>query len=522
MEAAENITVEQLVGVLRRRWLIPVVLALVGGAAAFAVSLQTPQSYQASASVLVGASESLPLIGNISTNPQSLSAATAADLIHTRTIAARVQHALPTARSTSDLLSRVVASPDSQSGIVTVTGRGASGVEAAAIANGFASEFVNMRAAAPYVRLTKAVAAVKAQLRIVPRTGAAHAALASQLSELRAMAALPTSDAQVVDTAVPARSPSSPQVVRDTLAGLGVGLLLGLLAACILEALDPRVKTSDELHRLVPMPQLAGVPLVVFRRGLRLRDRSRKQPRVLTVAKQHSEPFERLRTSLLVFNGERELKTVLVTSPSHEKEGKTTVAANLAVALGKIGLRVCVVDADLRRPRLARHFGFESAERGLVDVLGGAPLESAILHFPLPNAPVFNGNGNGPLHALEIAVLPAGKPTTSPAELLASKQMQNTIDELESLYDMVVLDCAPLLAASDAMPIVARACGTVLVVRLFQTPRKAAVRAVRVIEGAHGSLMGVVATGVPSRELREEGFGPWPAESTSSVAARVS
>ncbi len=522
MEAAENITFEQLVGVLRRRWLIPMTLAFVGAAAAFAVSLQTPQSYKASASVLVGASESLPLIGSISTNPQSLSAATAADLIHTRTIAARVQQALPTSRSTSDLLSRVVASPDSQSGIVTVTGRGASGVEAAAIANGFASEFVKMRAAAPYVRLTKAVAAVKAQLLTVPRTGAEHAALKSQLSELRAMAALPTSDAQVVDRAVPARSPSSPRVVRDTLAGLGVGLLLGLLAAFLLEALDPRVKTSDELQRLVPMPQLAGVPLVVFRRGFHLRKRSRKQPRVLAVAKQHSEPFERLRTSLLVFNGERELKTVLVTSPSHEKEGKTTVAANLAVALGKIGLRVCVVDADLRRPRLARHFGFENAERGLVDVLAGAPLESAISHFPLSSAPVQNGNGSAPLHALEIAVLPAGRPTTSPAELLASKQMQNTLDELESMYDIVVLDCAPLLAASDAMPLVARACGTVLVVRLFQTPRKAAVRAARVIERAHGSLLGVVTTGVPSRELREEGFGPWPAESTSSVAARVS
>jgi Mrp family chromosome partitioning ATPase len=525
MEAAQNITFEQLVGVLRRRWLIPVLLTLVGTAAAFAVSLQTAKAYESSASVLVGASESLPLIGIVS-SPQSLSAATAADLIHTRTIAARVQTVLRTSRSTGDLLARVVASPNSQSGIVTVTGTGASGAEAAQIANAFAGEFVKTRAEAPYVRLTKAVAAVKRQLRGVPSTGAAHDALTAQLTQLRAMAALPTSDAQIADRAVPASGASSPRVLRDALAGLGVGLLLGLLVAFLLESLDPRVKTSDELHRLVPVPQLAGVPLAVFRRGLRLRKRSRLQPRVLAAAKQHFEPFERLRTSLLVFNGERELKTVLVTSPSDEKEGKTTVAANLAVALGKIGLRVVVVDADLRRPRLGRHFGFEHAERGLVDVLAGAPLESAISHFPLPDAPILgsngNGNGHGPAHTPEIAVLPAGKTTTSPAELLASKQMQNVIDELESMYDIVVLDCAPLLAASDAMPLVARACGTVLVVRLFQTPRKAAVRAVKVIERAHGSLMGVVATGVPPRELREEGFGPWPSESTSSVAARVS
>jgi tyrosine-protein kinase len=523
MDVAENITLGQLVGVLRRRRLTPVLLMLVGTAAAFAVSLQAPKAYTASASVLVGASEGLPLFGNVS-SPQTLSAATAADLIHTRTIAARVQHALHTPRSTADLVSRVVASPNSQSGIVTVTGRGASGAEASAIANGFASEFVKTRAEAPYVRLTKAVAAVKAQLRSVPRKGAEHDALSSQLSQLRAMAALPTSDAQVADRAVPPVSPSAPRIVRDTLAGLGVGLLLGLLAAFLLEALDPRIKTSDELHRLVPVPQLAGVPLAVFRRGLRLRKRSRNQPRVLASAKLHNEPFERLRTSLLVFNGERELSSVLVTSPSDEKEGKTTVAANLAVALGKIGLRVCVVDADLRHPRLGRHFGFGDAELGLVDVLAGASLESAVVHFPLPDAPALNGNGNGhgSLYVPEIAVLPAGKLTASPAELLASRQMQSTIDELESMYDIVVLDCAPLLAASDAMPIVARACGTVLVVRLFQTPRKAVVRAARVVERAHGSLMGVVATGVPPRELREEGLGPWPAESTSSVAARVS
>lgn len=524
MQAADNITFEQLVGVLRRRSLIPLVLTLVGAVAAFAVTLQSPKSYEASASVLVGGSEaSLPLgLGTISTGT-ALSPSTAASLIHTRTIAVRAKTALRTTRSPDGLLGMVAATPNNQSGIVTVTGRAPSGAEAAAIANAFAGEFVKTRAEAPYVRLKKAVAAVSRQLRSVPPTGNQHDALASQLSQLRAMAALPTSDAQIADAAVPSTAAASPRVLRDTLAGLGVGLLLGLFVAFLLEALDPRIKTSDELHRLVPVPQLAGVPLAVFRRGFRLGKR-RKQLRVLAAARDHNEPFERLRTSLLVFNGERELRTVLVTSPTDEKEGKTTVAANLAVALAKIGLRVCVVDADLRRPRLGRHFGFGNADRGLVDVLAGAKLESALSHFPLPDAPVIggNGNGSGPEHMPEIAVLPAGKGTTSPAELLASKQMQNVIDELESMYDIVVLDCAPLLAASDAMPLVSRACGTVLVVRLFQTPRKTAVRAVRVIERAHGSLLGVVATGVPPRELREEGFGPWPSESTSSVAARVS
>src|SRR5207244_8408963 len=108
----------------------------------------------------------------------------------------------------------------------------------------------------------------------------------------------------------------------------------------------------------------------------------------------------------------------------------------------------------------------------------------------------------------------------NPAELLAGKSMQDTLDELEARYDIVILDSAPLLSASDAMPLLPRTDGTLLVVRLFHTPRKAALRAVRVIERARGGLLGVVGTGVPERELREEGFGPWPVESPQA-AARV-
>jgi non-specific protein-tyrosine kinase len=98
--------------------------------------------------------------------------------------------------------------------------------------------------------------------------------------------------------------------------------------------------------------------------------------------------------------------------------------------------------------------------------------------------------------------------------------MREALDELERTHDIVLVDCAPVLAASDTMSLLGRASGTLLVVRLFHTPRKSVVRAVRVIERARGELLGVVGTGVPARELREEGFGPWPAE--SSQPARVS
>jgi Mrp family chromosome partitioning ATPase len=523
MNGSESLDLQQVLGVLRRRSWIIVQLAVVVAAAGVAIALQSSREYDASASVLVGESQTLPVLGLTQTNADTLSAPTAAKLIRTRSVAARVKRALGSDLSIDALLARLTTSADAQDGIVTVTASGGTGGEAAEIANAFANQFVVTRAQAPVERLTKAVNAVQAALRNAQ--GAQREALVTQLTQLETMKALPSPDAQVADPAVAPTSPAGPHILRDGVAGLGIGILLGLLVAFAIEALDPRVKASEELQRLVPAPQLASVPVTAFRRSVRRKLRG--EPRVLFGVRNHPEPFERLRTSMLVFNGEQDLKSVIVTSPRDEREGKTTVAANLAVSLAKIGLKVCVVDADLRRPRLSRHFGFGDGERGLTDVLEGAPLKSVIRRFPVPGAPATNGNGNGNGNGHkavqgEIAVLCAGERRDHPAELLASRAMQDTIDELEARYDIVLVDCAPLLAASDALPLLSRAGGTLLVVRLFHTPRKAAARAVRVIERARGGLLGVVGTGVPARELREEGFGPWPVESPSQAPVRVS
>jgi Mrp family chromosome partitioning ATPase len=520
METTDTFTLQQFLGVLRRRGWIVLQLALIVAVAGVAIGMRASREYQASASIIVG-SEQVPFGAQQTQGSSALSAPTAAKLVETRSVAERVRRSLGTDRSVGDLLARVSTSASIATQLVTVTARGASGNEAAQIANAFARQFVATRAAASSARLRQTAAAVARALVKTP-PGTAHDALMTELTQIRALATVPTGDAQVADIAVASTNPSAPHLVRNGLLGLGLGALLGLLAIFAIEALDPRVKDSQELQRLVPAPQLASVPASIFKRGFR----HRKQPRVLAAARAHFEPFERLRTSLLVFNGERELRTVLITSPSDEREGKTTVAANLAVSLAKIGLKVCLVDGDLRKPRLARHFGLYG-EFGLSDLLQGAPLKKVVQKFEVPGGPIFNGNGNGngnghsPAPGPEISVITAGKATPHPAELLASKAMQEALDELEQMHDIVLIDCSPLLAASDTMSLLGRACGTVLVVRLFHTPRKSVVRAVRVIERARGELLGVVGTGVSARELREEGFGPWPAES-SQPAARVS
>jgi Mrp family chromosome partitioning ATPase len=502
MNTPEPFSVRQFVGVLRRRRLVLAQTVAIVGVAAVVLSLQAPSRFESTAVLLSGSAKSLPLPGL--ENPQQLSPGTAARLVRTRAVAERVRKAIATDLSVDQLLGKISTSANAD-GFTMVTAHGDSGSEAALLANAFATQFVALRAETPYVGLRKAVRAIQRQLN--GSTGSERSALLAQLTQLETVSALPTADVEVVDPAVVPGASSGPNLLFSIAAGLGLGLLLGLAVILALEALDPRIKSFSELQRLVRAPQLAGIPADVFHRPLR----GRKEPRVLRTARDFPGAFEHLRTSLLVFNAERQLKTILVTSPRDEREGKTTVAGNLAVSLAKVGLRVCAVDADLRGPRLARHFGLDS-ELGLAEVIEGKKLDFALQQFPIPGLPAFlsgNGNGSKP-HLHELSVLAAGTRSPNPSELLASEGMQNVLDNLEERFDVVVVDCPPVLAEADSLSLLTRASGTLLVVRLFHTTRNSASRAAQVIENAHGGLLGVVGTGVPARELREEGYGPWP------------
>lgn len=502
MTSPEPFSVRQFLGVLRRRRLVLAQTTAIVGVAALVLTLQAPSHYQATSVLLTGSAKALPLPGL--EDPQQLSPGTAARLVRTRAVAERVQKAIASDLSVDQLLGKITTSANTD-GFTSVTANGDSGSEAALLANAFANQFVALRAETPYVGLRKAVRAIQRQLR--SSSGTERTALLAQLTQLETVAALPAADVEVVDPAVAPADSSGRSLFLSLAAGLALGLLLGLAVALALEALDPRIKSLAELNKLVRAPQLAGIPAEAFRRPLR----GRKEPRILRSAREFPGAFEHLRSSLLVFNSERQLKTILVTSPRDEREGKTTVAGNLAVSLAKVGLSVCAVDADLRGPRLARHFGLDG-DLGLAEVIEGKKLDFALQSFSIPGLPAFlNGNGNGKKpHLHELSVLAAGVRSANPSELLASEGMQHVLDDLEERFDIVVVDCPPVLAEADSLSLLTRASGTLLVVRLFHTPRESAVRAAEVIERAHGGLLGVVGTGVPARELREEGYGPWP------------
>ena len=186
-----------------------------------------------------------------------------------------------------------------------------------------------------------------------------------------------------------------------------------------------------------------------------------------------AEQYRLLRTRLESRDGSARTQLLLVTSP-RLGDGKTTTSSNLALTLAReFQHRVILVEADLRRPTLAQRFGV-SAPRGLVDVLlGGLPLDEAII--PIPGH--------------HLSLLPAGEEGTRSTELLASSMMQRAIDELRSRFDRIIVD-APPVALADTHILTRMADGVIVVVRAGVTPRPALERALAAIDRER--LLGLV------------------------------
>lgn len=195
-----------------------------------------------------------------------------------------------------------------------------------------------------------------------------------------------------------------------------------------------------------------------------------------------AEAIRHLRTSLLYLSPDRPLRTILVTSPE-SGVGKSTIAANLAIALTQAGQRVWLVESDLRRPGLTGAFQPESGS-GLTELLvDGLPIERA-------------------LQATEIEglrFLPGGTHPPNPAELLGSQKMKTFLEQGRNQVDSLILDSPPVLPVADATILAPEVDGVLLVVHLQETPRELARQALGALESVGARLLGVVVTGTPSR-----------------------
>ncbi|MCW2876636.1 MAG: Non-specific protein-tyrosine kinase [Sphaerisporangium sp.] len=292
----------------------------------------------------------------------------------------------------------------------------------------------------------------------------------------------PTVKVTVVDQASVPKKPVSPRPMVNLMVAVLLGLLVAFASLILRDHLDTTIKTSEVLQRVskTPLIGLIGYEKDGQRHPLILRHSGRSS---------RAEAFRAMRTNLQFTTIDQRPRSVVVTS-CLAGDGKTSIAANLAIVLAQADWRVIVVDADLRRPRLAEYFGLEGAA-GLTDVLiGAASLEDVTQNWGPPS----------------LSVLASGQIPPNPSEILNSKGMRTLIGTLSENYDMVIIDTPPLLPVTDGAALAAICDSTLLVVRHGKTRWGHIVRAVETLSSINARVVGTVLNFVPVKGKEKYGY----------------
>lgn len=305
----------------------------------------------------------------------------------------------------------------------------------------------------------------------------ADAAAESLAAEIERLETTPSGAEPVqVELVRPAKTPEEPYSPRTTL-NLALGGLFGLLAGFGISALraatDTSIKSLDDLTDAVGATPLGAV---VYSSD------TAKRPLAALTDTAQAEAYRAIRTNLQYVDVDNPPRTVVLTS-SMPLEGKSTCAANLAITLAQGGLKVLLVEADLRRPRVGDYLGVDGAV-GLTDVLiGQAVLGDAIISW---------GRGL-------FEFLPSGAIPPNPSELLGSQQMIDLMAKLSARYNVVILDAPPIIPVTDAAVLSAAADGFILVARYGVTSQEHARQAASALARVNGHVIGTVLTFTPGQ-----------------------
>lgn len=436
--------------ILRRGWVFIVAFTLIGIAVASVYSiLQTPK-YEASSKVFV----SVQSAGTVSDLTQGSNftqnqVKSYADVITTPVVLQPVIDQLNLKTTASNLASRVSASTTTGTVVVEISVTDTSAQASADIANAIASSFETTVS------------------NIVPadKTGVSPVKIT------------------VLQQALVPTSPSSPNTRLNIIIGGLVGLIAGLIAAVLRNVLDTKVRNEHDVEVATSAPILGGIvfdaraathPLVV--------QDDPRSPR--------AESYRTLRTNLQFLTAVDRPNSYVVTS-SIPGEGKSTSAANLAIVTASAGLRVVLVDADLRKPKLAEYLGIEGGA-GLTDVLVGRAELADVLQ---------------PWGAHNLLVLPAGRIPPNPSELLGSSAMLKLISELETRFDLVLFDAPPLLPVTDAAVLAKHTAGALVMVGAGRVHRGQLKGSIAALTNVGSTVAGVVITMLPTKGPDSYGYG---------------
>lgn len=450
--------------VLRHRWHILVVCTLVGVLVASLATLLVPRRYEATSQLFVA-----PDLGSSSSELMEGSdfllerVKSYVEVIDKAVILGPVVDGLGLQVPVGELSERVSATVVPETVVLRVTVEDESAEQAARIANAVTEEFV---AAVPMLEPERADRSALVKIT-------------------------------VVDPARVPLEPVAPQPVLNHLLGLLAGVALGLVAAIGREALDRRIKGEDGVKGVTDAPVMGGIPV----------DRSVVGQPVISVRNAHSaraEALRQLRTNLHFLDVPQGRRSFVITSSVHG-EGKTLTALNLAITMASGGSRVCLVEADLRRPQGAHYLGLDGSV-GLTDALIGTAEWSSVVQEYRPG----------------LDVILAGTLPPNPSDLVASAAMEQLIRRLQSAYDYVLVDAPPLLPVTDAAVLSKRCAGAIVVVGCGR-------RAITATELAHSLQMlttigartlGVVLNKLPQKP--DTTLATYPTTPTRSGAGRHS
>ncbi|MCS6711642.1 polysaccharide biosynthesis tyrosine autokinase [Brachybacterium sp. EF45031] len=449
-------TIEDFLSMLLRNALLLLGLTILGGAAGYGLSYLKSPVYEATALGYVSASSEVDAEGNPVSQAsgnmqfQYAKAQTYLPLFNTRAVGENIVQSLQLQSSPDAVAGSLQATLDPNAPIITVTAQAPSPERASAIANA-------------------AVEAAAAEARQLESGGNENARVSVQMVPYQ--------------TALTPDAPVSPDRPRYALIGAVLGLSLGLILSWLRSRHDSRVRTVEDVERTVGLSTLGVLP--DLKELTRDKDGPLPEPKSFAAR----EALRKMRTNLQFIDVDNPPRAIVVTS-SFPGEGKSTVSGNLARVMARAGHRTLLIDADMRRPVVAKEFGLDGTV-GLSQLLAGS----------VTPAEVIQQVENGRLH-----VLVSGQVPPNPSELLGSRRMQELIAELRQNF-FVIIDAPPVLAVTDGQLLARHADGAVLVAVPGRTRVESLRRAAVAMQNVQAKVFGVVLNRASTSRINRIAYG---------------
>lgn len=423
MENGTEIQIKEMLDVIKKRIKLILIITILSTLTGVFFSYHEPTSvYQASTSILVGREYGEKITASDVTMYQNLSK-TYVQIAKSRRVAEMASENLKDGTTTIDILNSVVVNDLTGTQVIIVSAACGNAKSAADRANAFAEVFI-----------------------------------------LESQRLLASGNAQIIDKALVPQGPVYINKMRNVVIAFLGGLLSSIIIALLLEYLGNTIKTVKDIENHLDTPIIGVIPKSVDSTLI-----MKKQPESLA-----SQAYRTLRTNIQFAYKDKEVHTILVTSPGIE-EGKTTVAANLGLTIAQSGKNVLIIDCNLRKPVLHKIFQISNA-KGLADVL----IESSNIEEVVHNV------------SENLDVLTAGNVQYSASEILLSQKMSNLLRKVEGKYDKIIIDSPALLSVTDAQVLSTKVNGVVLVIGSEQSSIESVIKSRELLNIVNANIIGVV------------------------------